>query len=313
MKFQATFALALSASTSIALTVPKRDSGASIKTAEQLFTVELAPGETKQVTEAQKWVLYNSGVHFMDITDYSDLHRSSLNRVAAAAVTFPAAVTQKTNVTPLIAKLSTANMQSKLTTFSNYQNRYYKSTYGKQSSEWLLSQVQAVATASGVSGVTVRAFSHPSWTQNSVIASIPGTSTNTIVIGAHQDSVNGASPSAGRAPGADDDGTGTFTILEAMRVLLTDSRIASGQAPNTIEFHWYAAEEGGLLGSQAVFTDYKNKGRVVKAMLQQDMTGYVKPGVTESVGVITDYVDVGLTTFIKKVITAVSIFHILRQ
>ncbi|KAI8935489.1 hypothetical protein NX059_008059 [Plenodomus lindquistii] len=298
MKFQSTFALALSASSALGLSIPKREA------AEQLFTIELAPGETKQVTEAEKWALHNEGKHFMDITDYTDLHHASLNRRAAAAVTFPTAMTQKTSVTPLLAKLSTSNMQSKLTTFSAYQNRYYKSTYGKQSSEWLLSQVQAVATASGVSGVTVRAFSHPSWTQNSVIATIPGKSTNTIVIGAHQDSVNGASPSTGRAPGADDDGSGTFTILEAMRVMLTDSRIAAGQQANTIEFHWYAAEEGGLLGSQAVFTDYKNKGRVVKAMLQQDMTGYVKPGVKESVGVITDYVDVGLTSFIKKVITA---------
>jgi Zn-dependent M28 family amino/carboxypeptidase len=96
------------------------------------------------------------------------------------------------------------------------------------------------------------------------------------------------------------------TILEAMRVMLTDSRVASGQAPNTIEFHWYAAEEGGLLGSQAVFTNYKNSGKVVKAMLQQDMTGYVKPGTKEAVGVITDYVDAGLTSFIKRVVTAVS-------
>lgn len=87
---------------------------------------------------------------------------------------------------------------------------------------------------------------------------------------------------------------------------MTDSRVASGQAPNTIEFHWYAAEEGGLLGSQAVFANYKNSGKVVKAMLQQDMTGYVKPGVKEAVGVITDYVDAGLTDFIKKVVTAVS-------
>lgn len=196
-------------------------------------------------------------------------------------------------------------MQSQLTTFANFQNRYYKSTYGKQSSEWLLQQVQQVAAAS--SKVTVRAFSHPSWTQNSVIATIPGKSTNTIVIGSHQDSVNGASPSSGRAPGADDDGSGTFTILEAMRVLLTDPTVAAGNQPNTIEFHWYAAEEAGLLGSQAVFTSYKNSGRVVKAMLQQDMTGYVKPNTKESVGVITDFVDAGLTSFIKKVITAVSL------
>jgi leucyl aminopeptidase len=251
-----------------------------------------------------------AGVHFMDITEYEDLHSHAQKRQTTAAVTFPAAMAQKTSITPLLSKLSTSNMQTRLTTFSNFQNRYYKSTYGKQSSEWLLAQVQAVISASGATGATARAFTHASWTQNSVIATIPGKSTNTIVIGAHQDSVNGASPSTGRAPGADDDGSGTVTILETMRVLLTDSRVASGQAPNTIEFHWYAAEEGGLLGSQAVFTDYKNKGKVVKAMLQQDMTGYVKPGIKESVGVITDYVDVGLSNFIKKVITAVRFFHL---
>lgn len=292
MKFQSAIALALSATAALAVPTPAT---------EQLFTIETAPGETKQVTEAQKWELHNAGVHFMDITDYTELHSSSLTR-RQAAVAFPSAVSMQSSVNPLLAKLSTSNMQSKLTTFANFQNRYYKSTYGKQSSEWLLQQVQQVAAAS--SKVTVRAFSHPSWTQNSVIATIPGKSANTIVIGSHQDSVNGASPSTGRAPGADDDGSGTFTILEAMRVLLTDPTVAAGNAPNTIEFHWYAAEEAGLLGSQAVFTSYKNSGRVVKAMLQQDMTGYVKPGVRESVGVITDYVDTGLTSFIKKVITA---------
>jgi leucyl aminopeptidase len=140
----------------------------------------------------------------MDITDYSELHETSKG-LAKRAVTFPSAIAQTSSVTPLLSKLTTSNMQSKLTTFVGFNNRYYKSSTGKQSSEWLLAQVQAVATASGVSGVTVRAFSHPSWTQNSVIATIPGKSANIIAIGAHQDSVNGASPMNGRAPGADDD------------------------------------------------------------------------------------------------------------
>lgn len=45
-------------------------------------------------------------------------------------------------------------------------------------------------------------------------------------------------------------------------------------------------------------------------MLQQDMTGYSKgttdKGKPEVVGVITDYVDTGLTEFITKVVDAVS-------
>lgn len=157
-------------------------------------------------------------------------------------------------------------------------------------------------------GATVKPFPHP-WGQSSIIAQIPGKSNKTVVIGAHQDSINLLLPSLFQAPGADDDGSGTVTTLEALRVLLEDKTISSGQAPNTIEFHWYSAEEGGLLGSQAIFLEYEQGKRDVKAMLQQDMTGYIQgtkdAGKPVAVGVIEDYVDPGLTDFIKKVITEV--------
>lgn len=87
--------------------------------------------------------------------------------------------------------------------------------------------------------------------------------------------------------------------------MLSDKRIASGQAPNTIEFHWYSAEEGGLLGSQAIFQSYSNAGRDVKAMLQQDMTGYVGTGKKNQMGLIVDNVDTALTNFIRLVLDAV--------
>lgn len=83
------------------------------------------------------------------------------------------------------------------------------------------------------------------------------------------DSINLNSPASGRAPGSDDDGTGTVNLLEAFRVLL-----AGGFRPtDPVEFHWYAAEEVGLVGSQAVATNYKNAGVKVKAFMQLDMSG----------------------------------------
>lgn len=94
--------------------------------------------------------------------------------------------------------------------------------------------------------------------------------------------------------------------LEAFRVLLTDSRIASGQAANTIEFHWYAGEEAGLLGSGDIFNKYSASKRDIKAMLNQDMTGYVGTDTKEVIAIITDNVDVSLTAYLKKVIAAVS-------
>ena len=169
-------------------------------------------------------------------------------------------------------------------------------------------------SGAGKYGAYAKHFPHP-WGQNSVIATIPGKSNSTVVVGAHQDSINLFLPSFLSAPGADDDGSGTVTILEALRVLLTSDDIIKGKGENTVEFHWYSAEEGGLLGSQAIFQSYEKTGRDIKAMLQQDMTGYVQgtldAGKPESVGVITDFVDPALTTFIKEVVTEVWLLHFL--
>ncbi|KAG4267327.1 hypothetical protein FPRO04_04939 [Fusarium proliferatum] len=270
------------------------------KGAEPLYKIELAPGDVRMVTEKEKWALRAEHKTFIDITD---LDEPGFNLQFLAS--FPSAVAQTSAVNALIPKLSQTNLRSTLTEFIKFQNRYYKSTYGQQSAEWLFGQIQSIITASGAKNVKVEKFTH-SFRQPSIIATITGKSAATIVVGAHQDSVNSRSPETGRAPGADDDGSGTVTILEAFRVLLTDSRVSTGQAPNTIEFHWYAGEEGGLLGSGAIFQKYKQDGRQVKAMLNQDMTGYVKPGTTEVVGILTDNVDAGLTTFLKKVVAAYS-------
>lgn len=49
------------------------------------------------------------------------------------------------------------------------------------------------------------------------------------------DSINGSGGSFARAPGADDDGSGSVNLMEAFRVLVT-----SGFKPtNPVEFHWY--------------------------------------------------------------------------
>lgn len=233
-----------------------------------------------------------------------------INRYNAAdkkSVKFPPKPAYKDSVTPLLKKLEKDNMRKHLETFTSFHTRYYKSSYGAQSSAWLLGQVNKTLEDAGAVNASVKAFPHP-WGQSSIIATIPGQSNKTVVIGAHQDSINLFLPSFLAAPGADDDGSGTVTILEALRVLLKSDGILNGSAPNTVEFHWYSAEEGGLLGSQAIFQSYEKAGNDVKAMLQQDMTGYVQKtldaGEPESVGVITDFVDPGLTEFIKEIITA---------
>ncbi|KAL1846090.1 hypothetical protein VTK73DRAFT_355 [Phialemonium thermophilum] len=269
------------------------------------YHIELGPGERRWVTEEEKWELRRSGKRFFDITDHPDF--GLLNARSLSRKTFPKGPKLQKQVRPLLANLSKSEMKDHLETFTSFHTRYYKSQYGKQSSEWLLGEVRKTIAAAGAEDrVSAEPFPHP-WGQNSIIATIPGRTNATVVVGAHQDSINLWFPSVLAAPGADDDGSGTVTILEALRVLLSDEDVVQGRHENTIEFHWYSAEEGGLLGSQAIFAAYERAGRDVKAMLQQDMTGFVQrtldAGRPESVGVVVDYVDPDLTDFIKKVIT----------
>ncbi|POS81406.1 peptidase family M28 [Diaporthe helianthi] len=267
------------------------------------FLVELAPGETRWITEEEKWELRRNGQQFMDITETQDLGASRTH--AFANVVFPAKAFFQGEVKPLLKNLSKTEMHGNLEKFTSFHTRYYKSDYGKQSSEWLLKQIKDIIKEAGAKDVHAAAFPH-SWQQSSIIATIPGKTNSTVVVGAHQDSINLWLPSILAAPGADDDGSGTVTILEAFRVLLSSDAVREGKLENTVEFHWYSAEEGGLLGSQAIFSEYEKGGRDVKAMLQQDMTGYIektiKAGKPESVGVIVDYVDPKLTDFIKKIV-----------
>jgi len=265
------------------------------------YLIQLSPTETRWVSEDDKWQLRREGVNFFDITEHAT---EAQTFAATRTVTFPEKIQRNETVSKLIKNLDKKNMRDHLETFTSFHTRYYKSDTGRQSSEWLLEQVNKTLTHAGTG--SVRHFAHP-WGQNSIIATLPGKTNKTVVIGAHQDSINLFFPSLFAAPGADDDGSGTVTILEALRVLLLDEDIVHGKAENTVEFHWYSAEEGGLLGSQAIFSSYAKEGRDVRAMLQQDMTGYSQgtrdAGKPESVGVITDFVDPGLTAFIKKVVT----------
>ena len=61
MKIQSAIALALSVSTALALSISNRGIDVPAVANEHLFTLEIEPGETKRVTEAEKWELFNVG------------------------------------------------------------------------------------------------------------------------------------------------------------------------------------------------------------------------------------------------------------
>jgi leucyl aminopeptidase len=262
----------------------------------------------KWFSEDAKLDLMRSKVQFMDVTETWEVESAleasgALNRNSALRVTFPAPSHQSA-VTALTAQLSTSRMNSTLATLTALNNRYYRATTGAQASTIIRDKVQSIITAAGRTDASVALYTH-SWTQSSIIAKVAGATNNSapiVILGSHMDSINLSSPTSGRAPGADDDGSGTVNIIEIVQVLLS-----SGWKPATpVEFHWYSGEEAGLLGSNAIATAYKSAGKAVKAFMELDMTAYFKPGSTEVIALETDYIDSGTNAFVRQLISAYS-------
>jgi leucyl aminopeptidase len=257
-----------------------------------------ADDQATWMSEADLLKLYRDNQHFVDITETPDLELPGFAEPTAIPV--PTDVTQQSMVKAMLPVANTELMRAFLAKFTAFNNRYFRSETGTQSSQFLFDTVkQLVDTANpGHLNITVTQFTN-TFTQPSVIARIEGLDGNdeTVIVGAHQDSVNGSNPMAGRSPGADDDGSGTATILEAFRVLLANKY----QPKRPVEFHWYAGEEGGLLGSAAIAQSFKTAGRKVAGMIQFDMTMF--PSKTNpDIGILTDFVDPTLTDFLEKVV-----------
>ncbi|KAJ7461690.1 peptidase [Mycena galericulata] len=244
------------------------------------------------MTEAQKFEAKANGIHFMDITETPLLGASEKQRFS-----YPSP--NSTIVATVFPHLSTSEPKANLENFTSYHNRYYDSDSGKASAEWLYAKILTYTAELGSDEqkalIDIEAVKHP-WKQNSIIIRInPPTALDSdpiTILGAHIDSINHAGITM-PAPGAGDDGSGTVTILEAYRALLLTNYIPV----SPLEFHFYAGEEGGLLGSQAIASRYESAGKSVKGMIQFDMTAWHAAGTREEIAVMTNYVDPSLTEF----------------
>lgn len=198
-------------------------------------------------------------------------------------------------VKPLFPNVSTQRMHDVLKHMTSYYNRYFGGPTGEESSQWLHDHIASIiAEAPYHTHISLEYFTHR-FPQSSIIArfepKVRDFKKPLTILGAHQDSANYLFPLL-PAPGADDDCSGTVSILEAFRVLA-----ASGYIPKDgpVEFHWYAAEEGGLLGSQDVAAYKKAEGAKIGAMMEFDMTAYISRNATESIGFIKTDADAPLT------------------
>jgi leucyl aminopeptidase len=199
-------------------------------------------------------------------------------------------------VQALMSGLQEAQIRTTITSLSAFFTRYHASATGQQSA--LSIRDLWTTYAQGREDVTIQTYSHPSATtpQPSIVLTVHGTTrpSEVVVLGAHQDSINGAT---GRAPGADDDASGVATLSEVIRVAL-----ASGYRPQrTVKFMAYAAEEVGLRGSRDMAQRFKSAGVNVVGAFQLDMTNFKGTASTDIV-LITDHTTSAQNTFLGQLV-----------
>ncbi|SCU88783.1 LAMI_0D11298g1_1 [Lachancea mirantina] len=269
----------------------------------ELRTVQVSNSEIIVIQEHEKLKLKRRGVSFMDISDFPSLFKSKIDPVVPS-YKYPASPShQQKGVERLFPAINRDSMYKNLASMTSFYTRYYKSKEGVKSAKWVSETLHNVTSVIG-DHAEIHHFDHAKWEQFSIIVRILGSKApeNVVVFGSHHDSMNLLFPSLMPAPGADDNASGTVTNIEALRVYCEYLAETQNWPKNTVEFHFYSAEEGGLLGSLDIFTSYREESKSVVAMIQQDMTGYIQDKKDEHIGIVTDYTDPRLTEFVKMII-----------
>lgn len=190
-----------------------------------------------------------------------------------------------TNTTEQLFKLAKPqNMWDNLTTLSNFPDRSASTLNGVKSAKWIKQKINDVVMQSHRADAAIYTINTrwldekhhvTEFLQPSIMLKIGDSNKPGIVIGAHMDTVGCQAKDCSRnkslhRPGADDDGSGTVTLLEIARVLLT----TDVHFDKPIYLIWYGAEETDLDGSKSVVHYFNQSNIPVAAVMQLDMTGY---------------------------------------
>jgi leucyl aminopeptidase len=185
------------------------------------------------------------------------------------------------------------NIWQTLTHLTAYDNRSATKETGVQTANWLRSQFEKMANEYGRND-TATYLVKTGWYKQPSVVTVIGKDIHApaVVLGAHMDTLDG------HMPGAGDDGSGSSSLMETARILLSSKTALK----HPVYIIWYAAEERGLVGSQYVVQDFLEKSISVKAALQLDMTGYRVQADDPTMWVFTDYTDRSLSNFVAKLI-----------
>jgi|SRR5579885_446324 leucyl aminopeptidase len=293
------------------------DNYTTLSSSESLTLIETNPAGIDALITAknQRSAIPCGG--FMDVTDaWNEYHPKGLTESNRAqsflnGYTHPKkhllnkssnnySIKYQNQVNQLLKTINPQDIWTDLTHFSDtskgqFPDRYAGSDNGVKAAQWLKTKIEDMAKANNRTDVTTwTVATGTQYKQPSVVVKIGNSNEPGVVIGGHMDTLNS---SWELKPGADDDGSGSMTVMEVARTL-----ISSGMNfKKPIYIIWYSAEEMGLVGSSYVVKDFKNKNIPVDAVLQLDMTGYANQN-DPTIWLITDNVNKDLTAYLKTLV-----------
>jgi hypothetical protein len=163
----------------------------------------------------------------------------------------------------MVAAVNGAALASSVQILQNFQTRYVRENGNAEASAWLKSEFEKIGSLE----VSTPEFSPGYPGKTNVVAVKRGEKDpdSVYVVCAHMDSTVSTYDKK-RAPGADDNGSGSAAVLELARVL------GSLRFPETIIFACWNGEEIGLVGSKAYAQVLAAENKLkVKAVFNMDM------------------------------------------
>lgn len=242
---------------------------------------------------SDEWLKHQQGQQFKPQFSKQFLSSFKMSSVPGALVESNHQIQHQALVNELNKTIEPNNIWSTLESLTAFSDRSASSKTGEEAASWLKDQFDSYAKTYGRSDVDSYFVDSGWWyRQPSVVTVIgkdlPGTA---VVLGAHMDTLSN------NMPGADDDGSGSATLMEVARVLLASKE----KLTHPVYILWYAAEERGLVGSAHVVDDFIEKNIPVKSVLQFDMVGYRYNG-DDTIWMITDNTNSSLTDYVAGLI-----------
>jgi leucyl aminopeptidase len=231
------------------------------------------------------------------------LTHDSADQARAALVPQPAAeeppqhgIRHQQQVKALSAEVDENQIVATILALSQFATRYYDTESGLAAPRWIHERWQEHAAGRG--DITVQLLDHANFDQQSVMLTIPGSTTpgEVVILGGHLDSRGSWGGSGNRAPGADDDASGIATLTEILRLLIA----GDFRPERTVIFIGYAAEEVGLRGSQELAARFRRERQQVVGVMQLDMTNY--QGSAEDIVLMRDNTSASLSEFVTRLI-----------